>query len=117
MNKPKWLALLTFAITAAAVVAWFAPTGPRSGPPQAAPARVAPSAGAEQFLHTHAALLKEAAALERPGVLPALVGVDGELAQPPPTAGATSVLPPVPPEAQVHLAFTSSAMGEIDPCG
>ncbi len=117
MNKPKWLALFAFAIAATAVVAWHGPRDNPAATRQAPAARVPSSAGAEQFLHTHAALLQEAAKLQRPNVLPAVVGADTDIATPPPTAGSTSLLPPVPPESQVHLAFTSSAMGEIDPCG
>ncbi|MBM4342961.1 MAG: hypothetical protein FJ100_06250 [Deltaproteobacteria bacterium] len=117
MNKTKWLALLALAIAAAAVVAWQVPRAARTAVAQAPLLRVPPSAGAEAFLHAHASLLQEAARLERPTDLPTLVAVDRDIAEPPAAAGTTSVLPPVPPEAQVHLAFTSSVLGELDPCG
>ncbi|MSQ83739.1 MAG: hypothetical protein EXR77_12785 [Myxococcales bacterium] len=78
--------------------------------------RVPLESGAEKFLKTHVDLLAAAAKLERPTALPPpLSGV--EPLQPTVAAAPVSLQAPVPPEQRVSIVFTSSAVGEIDPCG
>lgn len=85
-------------------------------PQQVSTVRVPLESGAEKFLKTHVDLLAAAAKLERPTALPPpLSGI--EPLQPTVAAAPVSLQAPVPPEQRVSIVFTSSAVGEIDPCG
>ena len=117
MKKVWILAVAALALAVLAVLTWRQPAAHVTPKTQVAAVRVPLGAGAAQFLQTHKAILAQAALLERPTALPTLLGADGEASAAVAPAAPQSLLPPVPPEQQVHLAFTSSAMGELDPCG
>lgn len=91
------------------------PQGPAfQAKPQVAPAQ----SHAKALQATHEALLAEAEKLPSPAFLPVPQAVASHEAQAAAAPGPAEVqLPPVSPEQQVHLVFTSGVVGEVDPCG
>lgn len=115
-DSKRWIVLALVALVGAAAVVQARRAAQSPIAAQAAAVRVPLDSGAAKFAKDHIELLSVAAKLQPPSILPpATAGSESQrqIAAPSPM----SQLPPVPPEQQVTIALTSSAIGEIDPCG
>jgi hypothetical protein len=73
--------------------------------------------GVVQAEAVHRELAIAASRLQPPSLLPVATEAQAAPHDAPRPVEAAPALPPVPPESQVSLVLTSSAIGELDPCG